>query len=140
MRSAEHPHNVALLLVAFSCLFAMAATAQSPDLTVKLSHSPDPFVVGHTATYTMIISNTGTAATSTANVNVADALPVGLVATGVSGAGWNCSFSSAVANCNRSDALAPGSSYPPLTVTVRITGEVRPITINTVTASGGGDL
>src|SRR5215472_15946148 len=132
MRSAKHLYERCFLLIAFPLFFALVAAAQSPDLTVKLSHSPDPFVVGHTATYTMIISNTGTAATSTANVNVADALPVGLVATGVSGAGWNCSFSSAVANCNRSDALAPGSSYPPLTVTVRITGEVRPITINTV--------
>ncbi len=52
----------------------------------------------------------------------------------MSGAGWNC----AGAVCTRSDVLAPGSSYPPVTVIVNVDPAAgSPLTAQ-ATLSGGG--
>ena len=41
-----------------------------------------------------------------------------LTATAISGNGWSCVLGTLT--CTRSDALAPGSSYPAITVTVNV--------------------
>ena len=51
-------------------------------------------------------------------VTASDLLPWGLSATGISGTGWNCTIYTL--SCTRSDALAGGSSYPPITLTVNV--------------------
>src|SRR6266700_2963386 len=112
----------------------------SPDLTITKTHSPDPFTVGQTGTYTITVSNVGHAPTS-GLVNVNDFLPSGLTATAVSATGWNCPnpLPTAFVNCTRSDALAAGSSYPVIALTASVTGG-GPAVTNAAEVSGGGEF
>jgi uncharacterized repeat protein (TIGR01451 family) len=112
----------------------------APDLTVAMSHKPEPFVVGQPGTYTITVSNVGGAATSGV-VNVNGSLPFGsMTATSVTGTGWSCDTGNPQAiNCTRADVLAAGGSYPSLTVTVSVNGG-GPAVTNTVSVSGGGEF
>src|SRR5205807_3979948 len=92
----------------------------SPDLAIAKQHTPDPFIVGQTGTYTITVSNVGHAPSS-GTVTVTDFLPFSMAATSISGTGWNCTGTTFV-NCVRSDALAVGSSYPPISLTVSVSG------------------
>jgi uncharacterized repeat protein (TIGR01451 family) len=109
----------------------------APDLTITKTHAPATFTLGQTGTYTITVSNSGHAPTS-ADVTVTDFLPQGLNIRSVSGAGWDCSGSFFV-SCTRSDVLAAGSSYPPITVTVDVITGGAAVT-NTATVSGGGEF
>ncbi|MGA2069016.1 MAG: SdrD B-like domain-containing protein, partial [Thermoguttaceae bacterium] len=110
---------------------------QVPDLTVTKTHAGN-FTQGDTAdTYTITVSNVGGAPTSGA-VSLADTLPTGLTATALSGTGWTVELSALTAT--RSDALAGGASYPPLTLTVSVAGNAPASVTNTVTVSGGGEV
>ncbi len=118
-------------------------TINVPDLAITKTHS-GAFIVGQTgAVYTITVSNVGTVATAAGGtVTVSDFLPFSLSATAVSGSGWNCSlpFSSQF-TCSRpsSDVLNPGSSYPPITLTVNVSTFVPLPLINTASVSGIGD-
>jgi uncharacterized repeat protein (TIGR01451 family) len=106
-----------------------------PDLTVTKTHSGS-FTQGQAGkTYTITVTNAGAATTGT--VTVVDALPAGLTATALSGAGWTCTVSPA--SCSRSDVLGAGASYPAITLTVKVAGNAQNLT-NVVTVSGGGEL
>ena len=107
-----------------------------PTLAITKTHSPDPFIVGLTGTYTITVSNTGKAATVGA-VTVQDPLPNGMTLSAAAGAGWACSGMTFV-SCTRSDALATSSSYPPITLTVNV-GSSASTAVNTANVSGGGD-
>ncbi len=105
------------------------------DLSITKTHTGS-FVRGQTgATYTITVSNAGTASTS-GTVTVTDTLPTGLTATGMSGSGWTCTG----LTCARSDALATGSSYPPITLTVNVAADAPASVTNSVTVGGGGDV
>ena len=109
----------------------------SPDLTVSKSHT-GTFAQGQTgAQYTITASNVGSAATDGTAVTVTDALPAGLTATAMSGSGWTCDVGTV--SCTRSDALAAGTGYPPITLTVTVAANAPPSLTNTVTVAGGGD-
>jgi len=101
----------------------------TPDMTVTKSHSGS-FTQGQTgATYTLTVSNVGTAA-SFGTVMVTDTLPAsGLTATALSGTGWNCTLSTLT--CTRSDALAVGASYPAVTLTVNVASNAPASVTNT---------
>ena len=60
------------------------------------------------------------------------------VPTALSGTGWTCTL--ATLTCTRADALASGSSYPPITLTVNIPKNIQNNFTNTATVSGGGDV
>jgi uncharacterized repeat protein (TIGR01451 family) len=108
----------------------------APDLTIAMTHAGS-FTQGQTGTtYTMTVGNGGTAPTS-GTVTVTDTLPAGLTATGISGTGWNCAL--AALTCTRSDALAAGSSYPAITVTVNVAADAPSSATNVATVSGGGE-
>ena len=66
-----------------------------------------------------------------------DTLPAGLTATAISGAGWTTNLGTLT--CTRSDALAAGAAYPPITVTVNVAANAPASVTNTATVSGGGD-
>jgi hypothetical protein len=105
------------------------------DLRIAKSHSGS-FTQGETgATYTITVSNGGTASTS-GTVTMTDTLPVGLTSTALAGTGWTCNAGSVT--CTRSDALAPGVSYPAITLTVSVGGGAPSHLLNRVTVSGGG--
>jgi uncharacterized repeat protein (TIGR01451 family) len=108
---------------------------QLPDLTITKSHVGN-FTQGQVgATYSITATNSGSAATS-GTVTVVDTLPAGLTATAISGTGWSCVLGTLT--CTRSDALAAGSSYPVITVTVTVANNAASSVINSVSVSGGG--
>jgi uncharacterized repeat protein (TIGR01451 family) len=108
---------------------------QLPDLTINKSHVGN-FTQGQVgATYSITATNSGSAATS-GTVTVVDTLPAGLTATAISGSGWSCVLGTLT--CTRSDALAAGSSYPVVTVTVNIANNAASSVTNSVSVSGGG--
>jgi uncharacterized repeat protein (TIGR01451 family) len=116
----------------------------APDLTISMSHSPDPFTVGQTGTYRITVGNVGTGATS-GTVTVNEFLPVGLIASAITATGWSCvpPLPTSLLICTRSDALAGGSSYPVITLTVNVVGG--PLgggssVINSVGVNGGGEF
>ena len=108
----------------------------SPNLEIAKSHSPAFYqgLVG--GQYRITVSNGGPGPT-TSEVTVMDNLPSGLTATSIQGQGWNCSGLSGP--CNRSDVLAAGDTYPPITLTVNVSPTAPATVTNMATVSGGGD-
>jgi hypothetical protein len=60
-----------------------------------------------------------------------------LVPIAISGVGWTCNL--ATLTCTRSDVLAPGASYPPIMLTVKVPKNIKKHFTNSATVSGGGD-
>ena len=123
-----------------SSVTAATTIEQAADLTAASSHSGD-FAQGGTGSYTLTVSNTDGPNSSSGGpayglVSVTDSLPWGLSATSMSGAGWTCVVSAAT--CYRSDALAAGQSYPPITLAVSVANDAPASVTNSVTVSGGG--
>jgi uncharacterized repeat protein (TIGR01451 family) len=112
-------------------------TILAPDLVITKTHSATFFRGQFGATYTITVTNTGSAATDGSLVTVTDILPAGLTATGFSGSGWSCTL--APLTCTRTGALAIGASYPAITLTVNVAANAPPSVINTVMVSGGSD-
>ena len=113
--------------------------AQLGDLTVVSTHSGS-FSQGQTgASYVLAVSNASLGPT-TGSVTVMDMLPVGQTATGIAGAGWSCVLGNL--SCTRSDALAaePGTSYPPIVLTVNGATTAATSVTNVATVSGGGEV
>lgn len=109
---------------------------QLPDLTVAKTHTGN-FYQGQTgAQYTVTVTNSGQSATSGA-VTVEETAQTGMTVTGLSGTGWSCVLGTLT--CTRSDALAAGASYPPITVTVTVAPDAPASFTNSVTVSGGGE-
>ncbi|MDE2485606.1 MAG: IPTL-CTERM sorting domain-containing protein, partial [candidate division NC10 bacterium] len=107
-----------------------------PDLTITKTHVGD-FTLGQTgATYTLTVTNVGSAPTS-GTVTVVDTLPTGLTATGIAGAGWTCDLNTLT--CTRADALGAGSSYPVITLTVDVAANAPSTITNGASVSGGGE-
>jgi LPXTG-site transpeptidase (sortase) family protein len=117
---------------------AERVTVHAPDLTITKSHV-DPLVRGSTSTYTLIATNSGNVATS-GTVTVTDTLPAGLTPTAAAGAGWTCPAPvGQTVTCTRSDALAGGSSYPAITLTVTVLQSAPNSLTNQASVSGGGE-
>ncbi len=101
------------------------------DLTITKA-SVGSFALGQSASYTLTVSNVGLAP-SFGTVSVTDTLPAGLIATAISGSGWNCSVATLV--CTRTDALAPASSFPAITVTVSVAANAPANVTNSATVA-----
>jgi uncharacterized repeat protein (TIGR01451 family) len=120
------------------CAAAPAPTPTPPpisfpsDLTIAKSHTGS-FQLGGTGSYTLAASNVGSGPT-TGTVTVTDTLPAGLTATAISGTGWFCTLATGI--CWRNDSIAPGASYPPITLTVNVASDAPATVINTATISG----
>ena len=112
------------------------SSVPAPDLTITKSHSGN-FTLGQTAaTYAITVRNVGNGPTS-GPVTMTDTLPAGLTATAIGGTNWTCTLATLV--CTRNDALAAGSSYPVITVTVNVAANAPASITNRAVASGGGD-
>ncbi|HLK08051.1 MAG TPA: hypothetical protein VKV30_08925 [Candidatus Angelobacter sp.] len=112
----------------------------APDLAITKTHS-GTFTRGQTgAQYTITVSNVGFGPT-VGTVTVVDTLPAVTnppVPTAISGTGWTCTL--ATLTCTRADALASGSSYPAITLTVNIPKNIQNTFTNKAVVSGGGDV
>lgn len=110
----------------------------SPQLAITKTHADD-FVVGSDGIYTITVSNTGTAPTST-TVTVTDTLPAGLTYISASGSGWTCaSANPQEVTCTSAAVLASGGVAPAITLTVAVAEAAMPAVTNSARASGGGD-
>ena len=107
------------------------------DLTIAKDHNPGIAIPGDTVTYIVTVSNVGSSPSS-GTVTVTETPPPGLTIAALFGTGWTCTL--ATRTCTRSDALAPGASYPGITVTTVVGAHVAPGTVtNIAEVSGGGD-
>ena len=107
----------------------------SPLLTVVKTHSGN-FEQGQMGvTYTITVSNTAGLGPTSGTVTVTEVVPFGLSLVSMAGPGWTCP--SGGNTCQRSDALAGGTNYPAITVTVNVAANASSL-VNGVGVSGGG--
>ncbi len=93
--------------------------ALNPVLSITKSHTGN-FTQGQVnASYTVTVSNAAGADATSGTVTVTDTVPSGLTLVTMAGTGWTCAV---IPTCTRTDALAGGSSYPAITVTVNVGG------------------
>ncbi len=86
------------------------------------------------AQYTVTVSNAANSGPTTGAVTVTETAPVGLNLVSMAGNGWACGG----AACSRSDTLAAGASYSPISVTVNVAPDAPTPVLNQVTVAGGG--
>lgn len=109
-----------------------------PNLLISKSHSGN-FYQGQTnAQYQIVIKNIGDISTLGAVV-AQDNLPAPLIPVSAVGSGWDCTTLGNF-QCRREDTLAPGASYPPITLTVNVAIDAPPQVPNSATVTGGGGL
>jgi uncharacterized repeat protein (TIGR01451 family) len=112
-----------------------------PDLTITKTHTGN-FTKGQTGVYTLTVTNSGTAATSS-SMSVTDTLPTGLSFVSGTGTGWTCSATGQNVTCTNpgtTPLAANGTSL--ITITVNVTAST-PVGTNSITntanVSGGGE-
>ncbi|MDP9260173.1 MAG: DUF11 domain-containing protein [Actinomycetota bacterium] len=119
-----------------------AVTVRSvPDVTIDKSHTGTTWVRGQQGTFNLVVSNVGGLATS-GSVVIDDTLPNGLGIVSASGANWTCSVNMPPANslhCHRSDPLAPGAAYEPVSVVANVLESAPDSVVNTGVTGGGGE-
>ncbi len=108
------------------------------DLTITKSHAGNLNQGQIGATYTVTARNIGMGAT-TGTVTVVDNFPPALIPTAAGGSGWTCGISTNSATCTRTDSLAAGGSYPPITLTVNVASTAPPSVDNSAVVTGGND-
>jgi uncharacterized repeat protein (TIGR01451 family) len=152
MRRRSRRVVLPVAVVAVAVLAPAAPAAAAAELHNSAGHDREPLLKtsgSNTTVYagrlTLTVSNQGDARTDGSEITVTDTLPAGLTPlvnnpgfdagpNPASGPGWNCSATT----CKRSDALAAGASYPPITITVRVANTAPAQLTNSATASGGG--
>ena len=116
-------------------IFATASAGVS-DLAVSVAHTGNFRQGDDSDTYSIIVTNVGTAASS-GTITVMDALPAGFTATDISGSGWTPDLGTLT--CTRSDSLAANAGYPAITVTVNVSTNAPGSVTNIAMVSGGGE-
>ena len=106
-----------------------------PDLAVSKATN-STFAQGSAGSFLINVSNIGGTPT-TGTVTVTEQPPTSMTVTSMSGTGWT--FNPTNSTVTRSDVLAAGTNYPPVTVAVSIASNAPAILTNSVTVSGGGD-
>ena len=113
-----------------------ARASSGVDFSITKIHVGN-FAQGDPAdTYSISLTNTG-GNPSSMLVTVTDTLPVGLTATAMTGTGWTCVLPTLT--CTRSDALAAGGTYPPITLTVSVALNAAASVINSVMLTSSED-
>jgi hypothetical protein len=119
-----------------TALFAIQSCAVPASLTIAKTHTGN-FIQGQSnAAYTVVVSNQAGAGPTNGAVTVTEAVPSGLTLVSMAGTGWTCPNGGTT--CTRNDPLAAGAGYPPITVTVNVSGTATTPQINSVSVSGGG--
>jgi len=109
-------------------------TANPAVLSISKTHTGS-FTQGQLgASYTLTVANAASAGPTSGAVTVTETVPSGLSLVSLAGTGWSCATNS----CSRSDALAGGASYPPITATVNVATSATSPQINAAGVTGGG--
>jgi Domain of unknown function DUF11 len=111
----------------------LTITTLRPSLVTTVADS-GAFTQGGSGTITVGVANAKTAGPTDQPVTVTVPVPAGLTATAAAGTGWSCVIGTGQVTCTRSDALAPGVSYPPFTITTAVAGSATATIPVTVTA------
>jgi uncharacterized repeat protein (TIGR01451 family) len=106
----------------------------SPGLSIAKTHTGN-FTVNQNGSFSITVSNSGTAATSSA-ITVSDMLPSGLGFVSATGTGWSCMNSSGDVVCTNTAPIA-ASSNAVITLTVSVSTSLTSIQ-NTASVTGGG--
>jgi uncharacterized repeat protein (TIGR01451 family) len=114
----------------------VSSVAAGPDLVIGKT-SDVALSQGGTGSFTLLVSNVGGAATAGA-VTVTETPPAGMTINSMSGTGWT--FNADNRTVTRSDALAAGGSYPPVTVSVAVATNAAATLTNAASVAGGGDV
>ncbi|MBI1764218.1 MAG: DUF11 domain-containing protein, partial [Acidobacteria bacterium] len=93
--AASYTDTINTNLVATSAMATVSACAASPSLTLAKSAPSPSLVAGANSTYTLTVTNNGSAAATTATVK--DGLPIGLDLVSATGTNWTCTPSGATA-------------------------------------------
>lgn len=109
-----------------------------PDLTLIKTHAGALYRGQTGAVYVVTVSNIGVGASS-GSVTVTDALPRGLTPISGVGAGWSCSISGQLLSCTSSEAIAPHSAAPSITLFADVAADAAASLTNTANVSGGGE-
>ncbi len=109
-------------------------TTPTPNLVVY--SLPGNYAAGQIgAPYTLITGNFSPVP-SAGTITITDTLPSAFTATAISGAGWTCTLSTLT--CTTNAVVAPGSSLPPITITINVAINAPATVANIITLSGGG--
>lgn len=128
---------VACALAVAGCSASKTASPPVPLLSITSTHVGN-FTQGQNgATYTLTASNAAGAAATNGLVTVTETVPNGMTLMSMAGNGWTCAV---LPTCTRSDALAAGSSYPTITVTVNVSLSASTPESNNASVSGGGSV
>jgi uncharacterized repeat protein (TIGR01451 family) len=111
-------------------------TVTAPDLSIAKSHAGN-FTAGVAATYTLTVTNSGTAATI-GTLTLIDSVPAGLTPTGASGSGWTCGIVAQVVTCTNPGPLAV-SGTSTVTVNVSVLAAAVPSVTNVARVSTPSD-
>jgi len=90
--------------------------AANTDLAITKT-GPPYFPVGQNRDYTLLVTNVGDQP-SGGTVTVTDQILDSLEPLAAFGDGWDCGIEGQLVTCTRTDPLAPGASFPLITVTV----------------------
>jgi large repetitive protein len=119
-----------------------AVTVSGADLVPTKTHAGGAFVAGQSYDFTIGVPNAGDIATDGTTVTVTDPFPAAAfssVNTAV-GSGWTCLPVGLAVTCTRSDALAAGQAWPPITVNATVANPAPATVVNTAEVAGGGDV
>jgi large repetitive protein len=118
------------------CGSTTSTPLNSPALTLTKTAAPSPFTVGTAATYTLTLTNNGTAATTAAST-ITDTIPTGLT-IGTLPAG--CTAAGQVVTCTVASltTTAPGNTVS-FAIPVTPTAAAGASVTNTASVRGGGD-
>ncbi|MEO8368840.1 MAG: hypothetical protein ABI806_06550 [Candidatus Solibacter sp.] len=118
--------------------WTVPSSGNLPLLSVAKSHIGNFLAGQNGAAYTVIVSNGASAGPNGGVVTLTEQLDLapGLTLVSMSGTGWTCAGTA----CTRADALAPGASYPPVTVNVNVAAGATSPQVNKVKVSGGGSV
>jgi hypothetical protein len=122
---------------------AQTAPATGPALSMAVTPQGS-FTAGGTGSYQLTVSNAPSAGPTAGKVTATFNVPAGQTVTGASGSGWTCDISGQAVSCTRpgngSDALQPGSSYPPVTIATTIASSASGAVNVTVGVNTPGDV
>lgn len=110
--------NVAQSAYCFAPIFVNPAV---PNLNIH-KDGPAQGTLNGTGTYTLTVANGAAAGKDTdGTITVTDTLPAGELYQSFSGNNWGCTANGQVVTCTTAGPLDPGTSLPPISVTVKYT-------------------
>jgi len=120
---------------------------ENPVTVTATTESTDSFTQGQQgAQFTVNIKNNGTGPTGDPTggsnpLTVTDTLNAAFSFVSSNSTGWNCGVSGQTVTCTNDSAIAQGSSYPALTLTVNVSPSATPAQVsNTFNVTGGAGV